>query len=522
LDTPPSVSGVLAGSEAESELEEAVVSHNGAPNAITIEPEGDGAGDQPVDVVSVAEAARMLGVGRARMYQLLEVGALEAVDAEPVQITLSSVQRRLQGVPPVGAQLAPLSAWAILALASGDGAFLKHVAGLLADPDRSRARSRLKERGLLELLPRLRERATGRGFLIGADQLVELLADPRLVLGGSSAARLIGWDLPEGSRPVEAYVPEHRLADVVEHYGLERDEQSPDLLLRSAVEPWAFPPHARLVPALVAALDLAESTHLELAAIGRARLEELARDVETDWRQRPPRRRPVRPIVPSGRVPADDAGPRPGRSSIAEDLWDDRAEADAEQLVGLLFVAAEPLKRSEINETLRISPARLSRACAVLQADPPRGLRLLDTGDQLTLVSGQACTATVERYLNRGAPDALSQAALEVLAIVAYEQPVTRADIRAIRGVDSDGPVETLMARKLIAEDPRFGGRGRPSFLVTTELFLRRFALGSLADLPPRHRPVGNGPAAVSTTLFSSEPADGDNQTAEWTDANGH
>jgi segregation and condensation protein B len=138
-------------------------------------------------------------------------------------------------------------------------------------------------------------------------------------------------------------------------------------------------------------------------------------------------------------------------------------------------VAAEPLKRSEIAEALRISPARLARACVVLQADPPRGLRLPETGDQLTLVSAPACAGNIERYLGKGPPEALSQAALEVLAIVAYEQPVTRADIRAIRGVDSDGPVETLMARNLIGEDPRFGGRGRPSFLVTTELFLRRF-----------------------------------------------
>jgi segregation and condensation protein B len=109
----------------------------------------------------------------------------------------------------------------------------------------------------------------------------------------------------------------------------------------------------------------------------------------------------------------------------------------------------------------------------------------------------------------------LSQAALEVLAIIAYEQPVTRADIRSIRGVDSDGPVETLMARKLVAEDPRFGGRGRPSFLVTTEWFLRRFGLGSLTDLPLRESPVANGPAAISTTPFPYEPSDGDNQRAE-------
>jgi segregation and condensation protein B len=184
-------------------------------------------------------------------------------------------------------------------------------------------------------------------------------------------------------------------------------------------------------------------------------------------------------------------------------------------------VAAEPLKRSEIGEALRISPARLARACAVLSADPPRGLRLMDTHEALTLVSAPACTAAVERYLNRGAPEALSQAALEVLAIVAYEQPVTRADIRSIRGVDSDGPVETLMARKLVVEDPHFGGRGRPSFLVTTGLFLRRFGLGSLANLPPRQSSVANG-LAVSSSAFPAELADGDNQGAEWTDPDGH
>jgi hypothetical protein len=61
-----------------------------------------------------------------------------------------------------------------------------------------------------------------------------------------------------------------------------------------------------------------------------------------------------------------------------------------------------------------------------------------------------------------------TQAALEILAIVVYGQPVTRAEIRHIRGVDSHSAIETLMSRGLIAEDPRFGGRGRPAYLVST------------------------------------------------------
>jgi hypothetical protein len=178
------------------------------------------------------------------------------------------------------------------------------------------------------------------------------------------------------------------------------------------------------VPALFAALDLSESAQPELAALGGARLKELAREVEPDWGQRPPRRRPIPPLVPSGPVSSEEN--RSKRSRVADELWDDRAESDAEQLVGVLFVSAEPLKRSQIAETLRISPARLARACAFLRADPPLGLRLQDTGDQLTLVSAPACAGNVERYLGQGPPEALSGAALEVLAIVAYEQPVTR------------------------------------------------------------------------------------------------
>ena len=102
----------------------------------------------------------------------------------------------------------------------------------------------------------------------------------------------------------------------------------------------------------------------------------------------------------------------------------DRAEQDATQLVGLLFVAATPLRRTQVAETLKVSQGRLARACAVLQADPPRGLRLQEAGDTLGLVSGPECSDTVERHLGQPVPEALSQAALDTLAIIAYEQPL--------------------------------------------------------------------------------------------------
>jgi segregation and condensation protein B len=171
-------------------------------------------------------------------------------------------------------------------------------------------------------------------------------------------------------------------------------------------------------------------------------------------------------------------------------VWDDRAERDARGLVALLFLAASPLRGAEAAEALRISPARLGQACAFLRASPPHSLSLLADGERLQLVTAPECSRLIERFLNRAPPEPLSQAALEVLAIVAYEQPVSRADISQVRGTDSSGVVDTLLARGLIAQDPRFGGRGRPSFLVTTERFLRHLGLRSLEELPPRPVPT--------------------------------
>jgi putative transcriptional regulator (Ypuh-like) len=156
-------------------------------------------------------------------------------------------------------------------------------------------------------------------------------------------------------------------------------------------------------------------------------------------------------------------------------------------------------------------------------------------GERLTLVSASVCAASIERYLGKGRPEALSQAAPEVMAIVAYEQPVTRADIRATRQVDSDAAVETLMARKLIAEDPRFGGRGRPSFLVTTELFLWSSPLSSAGQLHCADSDLARWPTCrrgrIPTAQLWTRPgrlsfrlrcADSDNQATGRTNSDGH
>jgi len=109
---------------------------------------------------------------------VVEKGELEDVGQGSLRISLASLERRQAVAAPVGQPLSHTSAWAILALASGDAAFRAHVAARLSDPERSRAKTRLMQHGLLDLLPRLRGRATPpRGFVVGAEPLVEFLAD---------------------------------------------------------------------------------------------------------------------------------------------------------------------------------------------------------------------------------------------------------------------------------------------------------------------------------------------------------
>jgi len=125
-------------------------------------------------------------------------------------------------------------------------------------------------------------------------------------------------------------------------------------------------------------------------------------------------------------------------------VWDDRAERDARGMVALLYMAGGTLPRGRLAELLHCSLARLGRACDFLRASPPHGLLLLEHADQLQLVTAPDVTQLVEAFLEVPKPEALSQAALEAWAIVAYEQPVSRADVSHTRGTDSAGVIETF------------------------------------------------------------------------------
>jgi hypothetical protein len=134
-----------------------------------------------------------------------------------------------------------------------------------------------------------------RRYTAGAESLLAVLEDARGVLAGTSAARQFGWQLPDGAWPVELYVPEVALVDVIDAYALElASAEDVDIVLRAVPDPWVFPPHVRVVPELVAALDLAESVAPVLADLGRVRLKELGDGLEPSWVRLPLRFRHLR------------------------------------------------------------------------------------------------------------------------------------------------------------------------------------------------------------------------------------
>ncbi|GAA2344816.1 SMC-Scp complex subunit ScpB [Saccharopolyspora halophila] len=182
---------------------------------------------------------------------------------------------------------------------------------------------------------------------------------------------------------------------------------------------------------------------------------------------------------------ADDAADSAAETSGAPDLTSDDALDAA--LEALLLVVDIPAGEELLASTLQQPVARVRTALHRLSAsyaEHERGLDLRRIGDGWRFYTREKYAAYVERYLLDGQRTKLTRAALETLAVIAYRQPVTRAKVSAVRGVNVDGVVRTLVGRGLIEEvgtDPETGG----TLYCTTELFLERLGLSSLKDLPP-------------------------------------
>ena len=188
------------------------------------------------------------------------------------------------------------------------------------------------------------------------------------------------------------------------------------------------------------------------------------------------------------------------------------------QLEALLFVAEKPLSRREIGLLAGVDRATVDERLGDLEVSlAGRGVRLVLVGDRVELATAPDAGALVAKYVGVDAVR-LSPAALETLAIVAYRQPVTRAAIERVRGVDSDYTVRALLHRRLIAEQGRSEAPGRPILYGTGFEFLERFGLASLDELPPLDLEVAArlvdgdaSDAALATvvTALDSDPAAG-------------
>lgn len=159
--------------------------------------------------------------------------------------------------------------------------------------------------------------------------------------------------------------------------------------------------------------------------------------------------------------------------------------AGVEDLEALLFVVDRPITRREAAKLLEASKGEIDRLVTELAARlADRGITLIVHGDEIQLASGAEQARAVLAWVGTGGSD-LTAAPLETLAVIAYRQPVTKAGIEEIRGVDADYALRLLLERGLIEEAGRLETAGRPIRYATTLEFLRRFGLASLADLPP-------------------------------------
>jgi segregation and condensation protein B len=205
----------------------------------------------------------------------------------------------------------------------------------------------------------------------------------------------------------------------------------------------------------------------------------------------------------------------------------DSDSATRAALEALLLVAEDPLEPALAAQLLEIPAQRVDELCQALVDDygrTGRGFTLARVAGGWRFVTHPDQAPYVERFVVEGRSARMSAAALETLAVVAYKQPVSRAQVAAIRGVDVDGVMRTLVQRGLVTEVGRDNGPGQAVMFGTTASFLERMGLDSLSDLPPLGRFVpgtdviealeqglrfgGDAPDDAAATRSSTMPGD--------------
>ncbi len=246
--------------------------------------------------------------------------------------------------------------------------------------------------------------------------------------------------------------------------------------------------------------------------------------------------------IPDPRPPAPDLTPSAGPESTIGNRQSEipapqpltpgpQSPAPAEVIEALLFAADAPVKLDRLAELAELSPDTARAVIEGLNAtyqETGRAFRVQRVAQGFQLYTMPAYAEFVRRLYQHQYTHRLSRAALEVLAIVAYRQPVTRPEVEQLRGVDCSGPIVTLLERRLIATYGRAARPGNPFLYRTTPEFLRYFGLAGLEDLP-RMEEIGEflarreaGPDAGEpdeTETFDSLAMDGGHEGAAPEDA---
>lgn len=208
---------------------------------------------------------------------------------------------------------------------------------------------------------------------------------------------------------------------------------------------------------------------------------------------------PPHPSMPAsnGHASGGTTGTPNGLAKIAADILNGERQLDESRAVddhelyaaieAVLIVATEPVPADVLASVTAAPIASVAVICDELAAEyaaAGRGFTVVRVAGGYQMQSAASCSEYVERFVGGRRSGRLSAAAMETLAVVAYKQPISRAQISAIRGVNADGVVRTLADQGYIAEIGRDPGPGNPSLLGTTDLFLERLGFDDLDDLP--------------------------------------
>lgn len=169
----------------------------------------------------------------------------------------------------------------------------------------------------------------------------------------------------------------------------------------------------------------------------------------------------------------------------------------------LLFASVEPLLVKKVADLIGLEERAARDLIEELRKDyqgPGRGLEVVEVAGGYQIATRPELSGFVEKLTAERGSSVLSHAALETLAIVAYRQPVTKAEVEAVRGVSIDKSLSTLLERRLVREVGRKEGPGRPILYGTTREFLLYFGLKDLSQLPPLEHFPGKAPDLIGQT----------------------